>query len=67
MNEYEKSMSCSCFLVQNACRQRGGSLASITNSKVYEYALSLVDDGYIWVKGSHEVKYTIPSPQSTLI
>ncbi|XP_035635293.1 uncharacterized protein LOC118389493 [Oncorhynchus keta] len=45
-----KSMSAA----NNACRQRGGSLASITNSKVYEYALSLVDDGYIWVKGSHE-------------
>ncbi|XP_041744110.1 galactose-specific lectin nattectin isoform X1 [Coregonus clupeaformis] len=38
----------------NACRQRGGSLASITDSNVYEYALSLVEDGYTWVEGSHE-------------
>lgn len=42
---------------KNACRQRGGSLASITNSNVYEYALSLVEDGYIWVKGSHASEF----------
>ncbi|KAK6319282.1 hypothetical protein J4Q44_G00104930 [Coregonus suidteri] len=37
-----------------ACRQRGGVLASITDITAYEYALSLLDDGYTWVEGSNE-------------